>query len=270
VFHLKKKSARMSNRDTAGPDNKPMIRSDGVTPSERYLKRLCEHSFLSLWSYPGIYRDQGRSSEKGDGKELCDLLVVFRNHIITFSDKHCHFADSGDLKLDWSRRYKKTILKAAEQVFGAERWIRTFPGRLFLDRQSTVAFPLALPDPADAIFHRIVVAHDGSRRCREVLGGSGSLMIHNSVIGDGHLARPFTIGQIDVSKGYVHVFDDTTLDIVMKTLDTISDFTDYLAKKELFLTGDKVVLANGEEEILAFYWGLNRAGEHDFVVKEKS
>ena len=58
---------------------------------------------------------------------------------------------------------------------------------------------------------------------------------------------PFTIGQIDPAKGYVHVFDDTALDIVMSTLDTITDFTAYLTKKEQFLTGNRIVMAAGKE-----------------------
>jgi len=103
---------------------------------------------------------------------------------------------------------------------GAERWIREFPNRLFLDKLCTIPLPITIP--ANAIFHRVVVAHDVSRRCREVLGGSGSLMLDSTLIGDAHLNMPFTIGQINPDKGYVHVFDDTTLDIVMNTLDTIS------------------------------------------------
>jgi hypothetical protein len=50
----------------------PVVKSLPVTPSERYLEALCEQSFLSLWSYPCIFRDQHH------GKEICDLLV------------HCH------------------------------------------------------------------------------------------------------------------------------------------------------------------------------------
>lgn len=250
------------------PSSSVVVRSEGVTASERYLGKLCRRSFLSLWSYPGVFRDQGRSNGKGNGKEACDILVVFENHIIIFSDKECHFADSGDLKLDWARWYKKAILKSAAQVWGAERWIREFPNRLFLDNQCTIPFPITLPDPANGIFHRIVVAHDASRRCRELLGGSGSLMLDSSLIGDAHLNQPFTIGQINPDKGYVHVLDDTTLEILMSTLDTISGFTAYLTKKERFLTGDKVVLAAGEEELLAVYLTkMNSAGEHDFVIK---
>ena len=59
-----------------------IVRSEGVTASERYLGKLCRRSFLSLWSYPGVLRDQGRSNGKGDGKEVSDLLVVFENHIL--------------------------------------------------------------------------------------------------------------------------------------------------------------------------------------------
>jgi hypothetical protein len=93
-------------------------------------------------------------------------------------------------------------------------------------------------------------------------------MLDSSSIGDAHLSgMPFAIGQVDPAKGYVHVFDDTTLNIVMSTLDTITDFTAYLTKKEGFLTGHRVVHAAGEEELLAIYLReLNHAGEHDFIV----
>ena len=245
-----------------------ILPGEGVTAAERYLARLCKRSFLSLWSYPAVFRDQGRPDGKGDGKEVCDLLVVFENNVIIFSDKDCEFRGTGDLEIEWYRWYKRAILESAKQVFGAERWIKRFPNRLFLDRQCRVPFPIALPNPDRTKFHRVVVAHNGARRCREALGGSGSLMMDTSVVGNVHSRFPFTIGQIDPDKGYVHVFDDTTLDLVMNTLDTITDFTAYLTKKEQFLTGDKVVWAAGEEELLAIYLTkLNQAGEHDFVIK---
>jgi SEC-C motif len=254
-----------------GPLNspRPIVLAEGVTAAERYLAKLCKRSFLSLWSYTGVFRDQKASSGgKGDGKEVCDLLVVFENHIIIFSDKDCRFNDAADLRVAWARWFKKAVQKSAEQVWGAERWIREFPNRLFLDRQCTISFPINLPDPDKAIFHRIVVAHDASRACGEKLGGSGSLMLDTSIAGDAHLKIPFTIGRIDPAQGYVHVFDDTTLNIVMSMLNTITDFVAYLTKKERFLTGHKVVTATGEEELLAVYLTqMNSAREHDFVIK---
>src|SRR5690242_17585658 len=128
-------------------------RQDGVTQAERYLKRLCDRTFLSLWSYPGIYRNQGQTAKSREGKEVCDLLVVFERHIIIFSDKDCQFPRSGNPGLDWSRWFRRAVLKSADQVWGAERWIKSYPGRLFLDRSCTQPFPIDLPDPATAKFH---------------------------------------------------------------------------------------------------------------------
>lgn len=100
------------------------FRSVGVTGAERHLQRLCDRSFLSFWSYSGVYRDQGgHTARGGDGKEVCDVLVVFDKHIIIFSDKDCAFPDTGDLDLDWKRWYKKAIRNSAEQIWGAENWI---------------------------------------------------------------------------------------------------------------------------------------------------
>lgn len=261
----------MSGHNPIAPqDSRPIVRSEGVTEAERYLKRLCDRSFLSLWSYSGVFRDQGRTEGKGDGKEVADLLVVFENHIIIFSDKYIRFPRSGDLKADWNKWFRKAVLKSARQVWGAERWLRDFPNRLFLDKQCTVPFPIDLPDIKNATFHRIAVAHDASRCCQERLGGSGSLMIQSSLVGDQHLEHPFTIGRIDPDRGYVHVLDDTTLDIVLTTLDTVSDFVAYLSKKEALLTGNTAISAAGEEELLAEYVArINKDGDHDFIFPKK-
>ena len=109
-------------------------RSEGVTDAERYLKKLCERSFLSMWSYVGVFND------KGTGQEVCDLLVVFDNHIIIFSDKDCEFPNIEDIDLAWKRWYKKAVKKSADQIYGAERWILKHPDRLFLDQTCKIPF----------------------------------------------------------------------------------------------------------------------------------
>ena len=94
-------------------------------------------------------------------------------------------------------------------------------------------------------------------------------MIAPHVIGPMHTkesGRAFTIGQIDPAKGYLHVFDDTSLEIVMRTLDTITDFVTYLAKKERFIQSGRLFWAAGEEDLLAYYLkDINYEGEHDFI-----
>jgi hypothetical protein len=64
--------------------------------------------------------------------------------------------------------------------------------------------------------------------------------------GSMHLARPeqggvpLAIGQIDPSRGYVHVLDDASLEIVMSELDTISDFVAYLSEKERLIVSGRL------------------------------
>ena len=92
-------------------------------------------------------------------------------------------------------------------------------------------------------------------------------MLRSDVVGKAHSGVPFTIGWVgDPDRGYVHVLDDTTLDIVLKTLDTITDFVWYLDKKEKLFCSGTVISAAGEEELLGHYLKyLNPDKHHDFV-----
>lgn len=235
----------------------------GNTPSERYLANLCEHTFLSLWSYPNLYRDQ-RATNKTEGKELCDLLVIFDNHILVFSVKHCNFPNKGTLETDWRRWLDRAVLKSVKQVNGAARWIKSYPDRIFLDRACTQRFPVEIPPSEEIIFHRIVVALGSARSCAEHLGGSGSLMLAND---NDTSIQPFLIGKI--GEEFIHVFDDTSLEIVLGTLDTISDFVPYLAKKEELFTFGPFVFAAGEEELLGQYLlSTDSNNQHYFFSKD--
>ena len=242
----------------------PIQRGESVTASERSLLELCDGTFLSLWSYPSVYRDQGRNGEGSDGKELADLLVVFGDDVIVFSDKDCAFGNSGDLVTDWQRWYKKSIEKSAKQAWGAERWIRDHPDALYLDRACTQPFPLDLPPPERMRVHHVLVAHGASARSKAIGGGSGSLSLTNVDT----KPTPFLIGDLDRKKSFVHVLDDTTLGILLRTLDTAPDFVGYLKKKEELFRSDVQVLAAGEEELLAWYLTDvdEETGEHDFRI----
>ena len=223
----------MFSRVNRAGDRKPIQKAEGITPSEKYLNSLCEHSFLSLWSYPGIFRNQ-KNNGIGDGKELCDLLVVFDNHILIFSDKSCSFPSSNNIELDWKRWYKQAIKKSADQAWGAERWLKSYPKRVFLDRSCTKLFPLDIPSNEFAKYHLIVVANGSEDRCIAKFGGSGSLMFVSSLGQLGNIdelsSTPFVVGDLDIAKTFIHVFTETTLNTLLLTLDTISDFVQYLEK----------------------------------------
>ena len=58
----------------------------------------------------------------------------------------------------------------------------------------------------------------------------------------------------DFGKGFVHVFDKTSLEVIMDELDTIEDFVAYLSAKEaLYLSGRTTLFQGGEEHLLALY-----------------
>ncbi|EHF4963919.1 hypothetical protein B8Z52_004331 [Enterobacter hormaechei] len=241
----------------------------GGNDSEKYLSKLCERTFLSLWSYPNVYTDEGKKTAAGDGKELCDLLVVFENHVIIFSDKDISFKDSGDLKVDWGRWVKRAVIKSAVQLYGAESSLKERPGRLFLDAKCNVPFPIKVPECDEIIVHRIAVAKNASKKFQEHSGGSGSLIICPRIVGNQHFDTPFMIGQPIADKPYVHVFDDVTLDIILSELDTIADFIDYLSKKEEFIASGGLNSAAGEEELLAWYYINAKDGrEPGFYIEQ--
>lgn len=247
----------------------PLKKSEGTTDSEKYLARLCERSFLSLWSYPNVFRNQGGA----EGKELCDVLIVFDQHIIIFSDKSCNFPDTGNLYVDWARWFRRAIQKSADQILGAERWIKEHPDRIFLDRACTQKFPLPFPAANDLKIHRIVVALNAGERCKAFFenSGTGSLTINSDVEGVDHSKHPFTIGRINPSRGYIQVFDDFTLDVVLRELDTISDLTAYLTAKEKLVSTGKSIWGAGEEELLAHYIvHMDDEGQHNFVVPKNA
>lgn len=249
-------------------------KSQGTTPSERYLAHLCQDTFLSMWSYPNLFRDQGQTGGKGDGKEICDLLVVCGPDIIIFSDKSCTFPNTGDVNRDWTRWFKRSIKSSAKQVYGAERWIREYSERVFVDRECTQPFPLSLAPAGDFQFHRVIVVLGAKERCQKQLGGSGSLILRPSLVGNSHIDpaapdyAPFCVGQLDSRKGFIHVLDDVSLDIVLSELDTITDFVSYLRKKEALILAGKLEIASGEHNLMSMYLRHFVDGQHDFEVPE--
>jgi hypothetical protein len=253
-----------------GPARSAIIRSTGGTLSERYLAKLADRSFLNLWSYPNTFIDK-RKKEKGDGKELCDLLVVCGDHILVFSDKTIGWPSDDNIQLAWKRWYKRAILKSVDQIRGAERWIAQFPDRIFLDRQCQQPLPLKLPPLDRRKVHGIVVALGASEACKSYFGeGIGSLLIAPGVKENAHWegehVAPFVVGDVDPSGAFVHVLDEATLDIVLGELDTITDFTAYLSKKENLIRSGRLISAAGEEELAAYYMThMNSVGEHDFT-----
>ncbi len=251
---------------------KEVVRGTGFTESERYLASLADKAFLRLWSYPNTFIDK-KSGGKGDGKELADLLVVFGDDVIIFSDKEIEWPSSEDKDLAWSRWYRRAVAKSADQVRGAERWLTKFEKRVFIDKCCEHPFPIDLPPLASRRVHGIVVALGANDMARQHFNDPrGTFAVIPSIEGNDHVNKtakdyhPFAIGDVNPNGSFVHVFDPVALDLVLAELDTVSDFLDYLTKREAFIRSGRLLVAGGEEDLVAaFIQNGTPTGERSFL-----
>jgi len=220
--------------------NKPI----GVTVTERMLSEFCERSFLKLWSYPNPYKD--------DGHELCDLLAVFGRHVFIFFDRHNELQEipGKEPQVLWERWKRNVIDAQVRTAHGADRYIRS--GRaIFTDGKRKSPFPFVF-DRHAAIVHKIIVAHGAKEACARASPQNvyGSLGITYAESDEGP-TMPFHI-DIDRSKP-VHILDSHNMPIVLRELDTVSDFADYLDEKVRAATEFDFMSYCGEEDLLAHY-----------------
>lgn len=218
-------------------------RDTSFTESERLINDLGAKSFLKFWTWPNLFRDQE------GGKEICDLIVVFGNDILLISDKEIEFkSEKGEL-VGWKRWYRDAITKSFKQTKGAERWIRSYADRLFVDKKCTTKFPINI-DLSNAKFHHILVTHGLENILEEKLG-YGSLRFNNDInLGD---TEPYKIGEIN-NEPFVHVFTEKTLKDCLEHFDTANDFIEYLKLRENFFLTDKDVSVNAEGDLITLWY----------------
>ena len=178
---------------------------NGITKSERFVADLCQRSFLKLWTHPN---PMGKK-----GKELCDCLIVCDIHIIIISVKEIEYKDTGD-ETGFQRWKKAAIIKSFSQIVGAERWLKTVKT---IERKD--GRRISLPPKEIRKYHRISVS----------LGSKGQVLMEWGDFGD----------------GFIHLFDETSVEVVFKALDTITDFVEFLSAVEELIKSDTTIIFNG-------------------------
>lgn len=227
-----------------------------MNDSERILHKLGTRTFLSLWSITNPLVNRGATKPP---EELCDLLVIYENHVLIFSDKYigldaeAYRLDPEEQQVKWKRWYKRAVQESIKQVYGAERKIKTDPGKIFLDAKFTQPLADRLPDPEHMVFHRIVVANGAVPYLKKLFGRTGGLMLQLGQR-DGLSGLPGVVTSKDMAKGFVHVFDEHSIQLVMQQLDTITDFVEYLTCKEELVSGTNTLVASEEQDILGSYF----------------
>jgi hypothetical protein len=243
-------------------------KSVGQTRTEQYLSRLCDRTFLNLWSYTNPH--------KADGKELCDLIAVFENNVFLFFDRESRrFDDGGDVLLTWERWKKEAITKQIRTAAGAKRYVLNHRDQIYLDANRAVPLPLHIP-AGELRIHKIIVAHGAKEACEQFSSSNiyGSLGVTYEAEPSGH-SHAFIVS-LDRSDP-VHLLDSHNLELILGELDTVYDFQRYLAVKESAISRYQRLAYCGEEDLVAHYF-LNfdpesksymigpKEGGYDFVM----
>lgn len=185
--------------------------------AEDVVQGLTKKTFFADWCY--------LNPVLPDGKELCDLLVVFGQIAVIWQIK--------DLKLGKNGRYKKSeVDKNLRQISGAKR-------QLF-----ELKTPIELENP---------------RRGKELFNSTliKEIYLISVILGEGEEAFSFVE---EIKKHTVHIFTKEFLEVILNELDTISDFTEYLQEKEKLLSkNERLIIFGGEKELLANYLWDNRS-----------
>jgi hypothetical protein len=240
-------------------------RGIGLTPTERNLAALADKIFLNLWSYPNLF--------KNDGKELCDLLVVCGDDVLIFSDKNVAWQKGNDFELSWSRWYRRAIVDSADQINGAARYLGEHPDELFLDATRKEKYPLVLPPRERRRTHHIAVALGAAEACSDYYKAPpGYFPINPDLKGQSHLDTTadgfmrFAIGDVQSEGAFVHVFNEPALELLARELDTVTDFTRYLTRRARIIRSGHLLPLAGEHDLLANYLlSGGRDEEHDFT-----
>lgn len=184
--------------------------------AEEALHKLAEKTFLTDWCY--------LNPMLPNGKELCDLLIVFGNTAIIWQLKDTKLDKSGNIKDSDFNKNRRQLLGAHRQLFKLKTC-------------------LTLTNP---------------RRGEEEFNPSDIDNIHliSAFFGE----NPGMISSRIDESPVVHVFTQTFTEIILNELDTIGDFTRYLKDREkLAGTGTNLIVDGGEEEVLAYYLIKNRS-----------
>lgn len=246
---------------------------NGFTKEEIFLNKIGLNSFLQFWSWPNLFRDQGSANGKGDGKEICDLTVIFGNDVLLFSDKKIVFNQNKEINVAWSRWARRAIGDSIKQIKGARRWISEYPERVYLDSGCQKQIPISIPEKQNIKFHNIVVCH-GIEDVLSKLNNEASFFIDNSIHGKDHWdkdnCKPFCIGQI-FEGSFVHIFNESTIELVLKEFDTAKDFLSYIKQRELLLNSSQLVRATSESDIIQLHYeNFDEKKEHQLSILPKN
>ena len=203
-----------------------------------------------------------------DGKELCDLIAVFEDHVFIFFDRESRKfgKDDKDESVRWKRWKKKVVDKQIKALRGAEKYIRT--GKpLFLGPRRGTRLPVTVTK--NPTVHKFIVAHGALEACKASSDANvyGSLAVSYSKPEVPSINRPFFL-ELENSDP-IHVLDSFNAGLILGELDTFFDFTSFINEKERAIRRYDSLIYCGEEDLLAHYFQNYDPDKNRYRIGEK-
>ncbi len=200
--------------------------------AEEIINQLACKSFLTEWCY---------LNPKGEnGKEICDLLVVFDDTMLIIQIKDIKFTGNDD------RYIRNAFEHPIKQLFGAERNLFTISKNLELINPNGHKYTFNKGEITK--IYRLVFS-----------------------VGDGEV--PYNFIEMQKSK-IIHTFDKS-IEKILNELDTISDFCKYLKDKENLCFSKTMleIVQFREVDMVGDYMYHNKSFSHldslDMVIYDK-
>ena len=175
---------------------------------EDFVNGIAYDSFIEHWCYPSP------KDEKGDKKEICDLLILFGDKLVIVSVKNYEFKDH------YSRYFRRTIEKAIKQIYGAERKLLRSEKDIFIKHPN----------------------RDIERFPKEKIKE-----IHRVIVNLGEGVRFYPFNRETKDEKFITLLDKDAFQMIVGELDTIPDFLEYLRKREELFSSKTATIMPGEE-----------------------
>lgn len=176
---------------------------------EELVYKIVSNTYLKYWCFPNP------KHENLSKKEICDLLVLFKETIIIISVKNY------DFKGKYDRYFRNTLKKAISQIHGAER--KLFRSNLEVVFNHPIKGEFKFDSKSYESIHRIIVN-----------------------INNDPLFYPG--GSLNKNNDFIHVFNLNAFEEMVNELNTIPDLVEYLNCREKTFKDKELILMTGEEE----------------------
>lgn len=169
---------------------------------EEFVNTIANNIFLEYWCYPSP------KNEKGDKKEICDLLISFRETLIIISVKNYDFKDNYD------RYFNNTIEKALKQIQGAEK-------KLFGNKDVYIKHP---------------------KKYIELFEKNRYSKVFRIIVNLGKGLKFYHPSSYTKSGNHVTIMDGTAWFAITNEMNTITDLTKYLSAREKLFSNKSVIM----------------------------